>query len=43
MEFAEYQRTTRIILNASIWYKRFAESMLKVKAGDVEASQQDAS
>ena len=31
---ADYQRMTRIILNASIWYKRFAESLLGVKTGD---------
>lgn len=34
MSLGEYQRTTRIILNASIWYKRFAESILNVKAGE---------
>lgn len=38
MQLAEYQRTTRIILNASIWYKRFAQSMLNVEAGGVESS-----
>jgi CRISPR-associated protein Cmr5 len=37
MDLAEYQRTTRTILNASVWYKRFAESMLNVKAGEDEA------
>jgi CRISPR-associated protein Cmr5 len=30
----EYQRLTREILTASIWYKRFAESILEVKAND---------
>ena len=34
LPLAEYQRLTRIILTASIWYKRFAESLLDVKAGD---------
>ncbi len=32
-ELIEYQRLTRKILAASIWYKRFAESILGVKAG----------
>ncbi|MFW5443055.1 MAG: type III-B CRISPR module-associated protein Cmr5 [Methylococcaceae bacterium] len=32
-ELIEYQRLTRKILSASIWYKRFAESVLGVKAG----------
>lgn len=32
-ELVEYQQFTRKILAASIWYKRFAESMLGVKAG----------
>jgi CRISPR-associated protein Cmr5 len=33
-ELMEYQRLTRTILAASIWYKRFAESILGVKAGE---------
>ncbi len=33
-ELIEYQRLTRKILAASIWYKRFAESILGVKAGE---------
>lgn len=33
MELDEYRRTTRKILNASIWHKRFAESLLNVRAG----------
>ena len=33
LDLAQYQRTTRQILAASIWYKRFAESLLGV-AGD---------
>jgi len=34
LELMEYQRYTRKILAASIWYKRFAESILDVKAGE---------
>ena len=34
MDLDEYRRTTRMILNASIWYKRFAESLLDVQAGE---------
>lgn len=34
LELMEYQRYTRKILAASIWYKRFAESILEVKAGE---------
>lgn len=34
MGLLEYQRTTRIILAASIWYKRFAESVLGVEQGN---------
>ncbi|MEE9356402.1 MAG: type III-B CRISPR module-associated protein Cmr5 [Methylococcaceae bacterium] len=34
MELDEYRRTTRTILNAGIWYKRFAESLLNVKVGE---------
>lgn len=34
LPLADYQRLTRVILTASIWYKRFAESLLDVKAGD---------
>ena len=33
LDLAQYQRTTRQILAASLWYKRFAESLLGV-AGD---------
>jgi CRISPR-associated protein Cmr5 len=44
MELGEYQRTTRTILNAAIWYKRFAESLLKVRAvesvDDTEATEE---
>lgn len=36
MELNEYQRATRSVLNAGIWYKRFAESLLNVKAGDTD-------
>jgi len=34
LELNDYMRITRHILAASIWYKRFAESILGVKAGD---------
>lgn len=34
MELDEYRRTTRTILDACIWYKRFAESLLNVQAGE---------
>jgi len=34
LQLIEYQRYTRKILAASIWYKRFAESILDVKAGE---------
>ncbi len=34
MNLDEYRRTTRIILDACIWYKRFAESQLNVQAGE---------
>lgn len=34
MELDEYRRTTRKILNASVWYKRFAESLLNVRPGE---------
>lgn len=37
----EYQRMTREILAASIWYKRFAESLLDVKAGDEAGESHD--
>lgn len=33
-ELMDYQRHTRKVLAASIWYKRFAESLLGVKAED---------
>lgn len=33
LPLADYQRLTRKILAASIWYKRFAESILDVKPG----------
>lgn len=33
-ELTEYQRLSRKVLAASIWYKRFAESLLEVKAGE---------
>lgn len=33
-ELMEYQRHTRKVLAASIWYKRFGESLLGVKAGE---------
>ena len=36
LPLAEYQRLTRIILMGSIWYKRFAESLLGVEAGNDE-------
>lgn len=36
---AQYQQLTRQILAASIWYKRFAESILGVKAGNQEESE----
>lgn len=36
---AQYQQLTRQILAASIWYKRFAESMLGVKAGNQEENE----
>lgn len=35
MNLDEYRRTTRTILNACVWYKRFAESLLNVRAGEV--------
>jgi len=35
-ELLEYQRLTRKILAASIWYKRFAVSILGVEAGEGE-------
>lgn len=34
MDLNEYRRTTRTILNACVWYKRFAESLLNVQAGE---------
>ncbi|GJL72545.1 MAG: hypothetical protein NMNS01_17440 [Nitrosomonas sp.] len=34
MPIDEYRRTTHIILNACIWYKRFAESLLNVQSGE---------
>ena len=37
MELDEYRRTTRTILSACIWYKRFAESLLNVCAGEVSS------
>lgn len=37
----KYQQLTRQILSASIWYKRFAESILDVKAGNQEESTDD--
>lgn len=37
-DLAEYQRMTRKILAASVWYKRFAESLLHVKAGEHDAN-----
>src|SRR5262245_14971716 len=33
-ELSEYMRLTRDCLSALLWYKRFAESVLGVKAGD---------
>jgi CRISPR-associated protein Cmr5 len=37
MELTEYQQTTRRILAAAIWYKRFAVSLLNVdQAGDLQ-------
>jgi CRISPR-associated protein Cmr5 len=41
MELGEYQRTTRTLLNAAIWYKRFAESLLKVRAGESVADTEE--
>lgn len=38
---AQYQQLTRQILAASIWYKRFAESILGVEAGNQEESNDD--
>jgi len=37
----KYQQLTRQILAASIWYKRFAESILEVKPGNQEGSADD--
>ena len=38
-ELAEYMRLTRNVLTALVWYKRFAQSVLGVKAGaDKEGS-----
>lgn len=34
LDLMKYQRITRKILSASIWYKRFAESLLGVEAGN---------
>ena len=34
LELVQYQRMTREILAASIWYKRFAESLLGVPGGE---------
>lgn len=41
LELITYQRHTRKILAASIWYKRFAESILDVKAGDDDIDEND--
>ncbi len=37
MELTEYQQTTRRILAAAIWYKRFAVSLLDVEHGGDES------
>ncbi|PPC90173.1 MAG: type III-B CRISPR module-associated protein Cmr5 [Methylobacter sp.] len=36
MALADYQRATRRVLDAAVWYKRFAVSLLKVEAGDTD-------
>ena len=36
VDLSEYQRLTRVILNASIWFKRFAVSLLDVDSGGHE-------
>ena len=33
LDLGEYQRLTRNALEAAVWYKRYAESILKVQAG----------
>ena len=41
LELFEYMRITRKILAASIWYKRFAESLLGVEAGEDTGNEVD--
>ena len=36
-ELQEYQRLTRLTLEASLWYKRYAESLFDVKSGEENA------